>query len=69
MYGVCCHVRVVISQLLVLSSLLQMPFFILDLLLPITVDSKPEWNVLTLFPDSPLVNNLILLTVFVLQHR
>lgn len=69
MYGVCCHVRVVISRLLALSSLLQMPFFILDLLVPITVDSKPEWNALTLFPDSPLVNNLILLTVFVLQHR
>ena len=47
----------------------QIPFFNLDLLVPITVDSKPSWNTLSLVPSNPLLNNVLLMAIFIIQHR
>ena len=52
-----------------LPSPMQMIGFFTNLVVPITIDKHPEWYHPPQISSSPLLNNVLLLLLFTIQHR
>ncbi|XP_065912756.1 methanethiol S-methyltransferase-like isoform X2 [Dysidea avara] len=59
----------VASFIITLTSQIYLWGWLTNTIVPVTIDNKPSsWDTLVLLPDSPVINNILLIIVFALQH-
>ncbi|XP_065912758.1 methanethiol S-methyltransferase-like [Dysidea avara] len=57
------------SFVVTFTSMIYLAGWLTNTIVPFTIDNKPSsWDTLVLLPGSPVINNILLIIVFALQH-